>query len=129
MRAGFQVVPFLADFRVSAARACPMLDLLPAADSLRQTETALRVWYGFLCEAMSHQACPSGAPALPGEIVSRVQGSCLGSLAPLGEGWGEGIGEGIVEAVASFPDIASGFTMHITILPSPEVSSKLSTGI
>ena len=47
-RAGFQVVPFPVDFRVSTGRAFTMLDLLPDADSLRKTETALREWYGFL---------------------------------------------------------------------------------
>ena len=47
-RAGFQVVPFPVDFRVSAGRAFTVLDLLPDADSLRKTETALREWYGFL---------------------------------------------------------------------------------
>ena len=47
-RAGFQVVPFPVDFRVSAGRAFTILDLLPTADSLSKTETALREWYGFL---------------------------------------------------------------------------------
>jgi uncharacterized SAM-binding protein YcdF (DUF218 family) len=47
-RAGFQVVPFPVDFRVSAGRAFTMLDLLPTANSLSQTETALRAWYGCL---------------------------------------------------------------------------------
>ena len=47
-RAGFQVVPFPVDFRVSAGRAFTILDLLPDADSLSKTETALRAWYGFL---------------------------------------------------------------------------------
>jgi uncharacterized SAM-binding protein YcdF (DUF218 family) len=47
-RAGFQVVPFPVDFRVSVGRAFTMLDLLPDADSLRKTETALREWYGWL---------------------------------------------------------------------------------
>ena len=47
-RAGFQVVPFPVDCRVSAGRACTILDLLPDANSLRKTETALREWYGFL---------------------------------------------------------------------------------
>ena len=47
-RAGFQVVPFPVDFRVSAGRAFTILDLLPTADSLSQTETALHELYGFL---------------------------------------------------------------------------------
>ena len=47
-RAGFQVVPFPVDVRVSAGRACTILDLLPEANSLRQTALALREWYGFL---------------------------------------------------------------------------------
>ena len=47
-RAGFPVVPFPVDFRVSAGRVFTILDLLPEADSLRQTELALREWYGFL---------------------------------------------------------------------------------
>ena len=48
VRAGFQVVPFPVDFRVSAGRALTVLDLLPEADSLQRTELALREWYGFL---------------------------------------------------------------------------------
>ena len=47
-RAGFQVVPFPVDFRVSTGRVFTMLDLLPTASSLNQTEIALREWYGFL---------------------------------------------------------------------------------
>ena len=46
--AGFQVVPFPVDFQVSVGRTFTMLDLLPNADSLRKTETALREWYGWL---------------------------------------------------------------------------------
>jgi len=40
--AGFQVVPFPVDFRVSTGRAFTMLDLLPDANSLSKTATALR---------------------------------------------------------------------------------------
>jgi len=47
-RAGFQVLPFPVDFHVSVGRAFTILDLLPTASSLSQTETALRAWYGFL---------------------------------------------------------------------------------
>jgi len=47
-RAGFQVVPFPVDVQVSVGRACTMLDLLPEADSLSKTATALREWYGWL---------------------------------------------------------------------------------
>jgi uncharacterized SAM-binding protein YcdF (DUF218 family) len=47
-RAGFQVVPFPVDFQVSVGRTFTMLDLMPTAGSLRQTETALREWYGWL---------------------------------------------------------------------------------
>ena len=47
-RAGFQVVPFPVDFQVSVGRAFTILDLLPNAGSLSQTETALREWYGWL---------------------------------------------------------------------------------
>ena len=47
-RAGFQVVPSPVYCRVSAGRACTILDLLPKADSLSKTETALREWYGCL---------------------------------------------------------------------------------
>jgi hypothetical protein len=47
-RAGFQVVPFPVDVQVAAGRACTMLDLRPDAYYLRQTDTALRAWYGFL---------------------------------------------------------------------------------
>jgi uncharacterized SAM-binding protein YcdF (DUF218 family) len=51
-RAGFQVVPFPVDFRVSAGRAFTMLDLLPDAGSLGQTAIALREWYGFLYDQL-----------------------------------------------------------------------------
>ena len=44
----FPAVPFPADVRVSAGRACTLLDLLPDAHTLRQTALALREWYGFL---------------------------------------------------------------------------------
>jgi len=47
-RAGFQVVPFPVAFHVSVGRAFTILDLLPTADSLSKTETALREWYGCL---------------------------------------------------------------------------------
>ena len=47
-RAGFQVVPFPIDFRVSVGRTFTILDLLPDADSLRKTESALREWCGCL---------------------------------------------------------------------------------
>jgi hypothetical protein len=36
------------DFQVSVGRAFTMLDLLPNASSLSQTETAMREWYGWL---------------------------------------------------------------------------------
>jgi len=47
-RAGFQVLPFPVDFHVSVGRAFTILDLLPTASSLSQTEIALRELYGFL---------------------------------------------------------------------------------
>ena len=47
-RAAVLGVPFPVDFRVSAGRAFTMLDLLPNANSLSQTKTALRAWYGCL---------------------------------------------------------------------------------
>jgi len=47
-RAGFQVVPFPVDFQVPVGHAFTMLDLMPTASSLNQTETALREWYGLL---------------------------------------------------------------------------------
>ncbi len=45
-RAGFVVEPFAVDFQVSQAQRPNILDFLPAAAALKQTETALRELYG-----------------------------------------------------------------------------------
>lgn len=47
-RAGVETTPFPVDFKVSAGRAFTLLDLVPNAVSLKQTEAALRELYGFL---------------------------------------------------------------------------------
>lgn len=47
-KAGFTVVEFPVDFLVCRNRAVTILDFLPTADGLGQTETALREWYGYL---------------------------------------------------------------------------------
>jgi uncharacterized SAM-binding protein YcdF (DUF218 family) len=47
-RAGMSVIPFPVDFKVSAARVISVLDFLPAAGALTQTEIAMREWYGRL---------------------------------------------------------------------------------
>lgn len=45
-RAGFVVEPFAVDFQVSQAQRLNILDVLPDAAALKQTETALRELYG-----------------------------------------------------------------------------------
>jgi uncharacterized SAM-binding protein YcdF (DUF218 family) len=45
-RAGFEVEPFAVDFQVSQAKEVSVLDFLPNADALKQTETAWRELYG-----------------------------------------------------------------------------------
>ena len=47
-RAGLRVIPYPVDFQVSEGGIFTILDLLPAAESLEQTETALREFYGYL---------------------------------------------------------------------------------
>jgi uncharacterized SAM-binding protein YcdF (DUF218 family) len=47
-REGLEVIPFPVDFQVAAGSKWTFLDLMPQADALRQTETALREIYGFL---------------------------------------------------------------------------------
>jgi uncharacterized SAM-binding protein YcdF (DUF218 family) len=47
-RAGMSVIPFPVDFQVSAGRTVNVLDFLPAAGALAQTEMAMREWYGRL---------------------------------------------------------------------------------
>ncbi|MCX5822000.1 MAG: YdcF family protein, partial [Deltaproteobacteria bacterium] len=46
--AGLEAVPFPVDFQVSVGRKLTLLDFLPSVNSLRQTETALREFYGML---------------------------------------------------------------------------------
>ena len=45
-RAGFKVEPFAVDFKVSQAKVLSVLDFMPNADALQQTETAWRELYG-----------------------------------------------------------------------------------
>ena len=45
-RSGLTVTPFRVDFQVSAGRGVNLLDLLPTARALRQTEIAWREMYG-----------------------------------------------------------------------------------
>jgi uncharacterized SAM-binding protein YcdF (DUF218 family) len=45
---GLEVIPFPVDFQVAAAKEFTILDLMPWADALRQTEKALREVYGFV---------------------------------------------------------------------------------
>lgn len=47
-RAGMTVTPFPVDFQGDVQVTFSLLDLLPNAGSLRQTELALREWYGLL---------------------------------------------------------------------------------
>ena len=47
-RAGLTVLPFPVDFQVSASGSATVLDLLPSASALRQTELAWREMYGRL---------------------------------------------------------------------------------
>ncbi len=47
-RAGMLVFPFPVDFQVSAGRTVTVLDFLPTAGALAQTEMAMREWYGRL---------------------------------------------------------------------------------
>ena len=42
------VIPFPVDFKVSAGRSVNLLDLLPTAEALQQTEMAKREGYGRL---------------------------------------------------------------------------------
>lgn len=52
MQAGLQVTPFPVDFQVQEGKIFTLLDLLPNAGSLVQTETALRELYGMLYYAL-----------------------------------------------------------------------------
>ena len=54
-RAGFEVIPFPTDFWVCRKQQFSMMDLLPTAQGLKQTETALREWYGYLYYAFGHR--------------------------------------------------------------------------
>jgi len=45
-RAGLEAVPFPVDFQVSEGKAFTLMDLLPKGESLSQSETALREFYG-----------------------------------------------------------------------------------
>jgi uncharacterized SAM-binding protein YcdF (DUF218 family) len=47
-RAGMSVIPFPVDFKVSAGRTVSVLDFLPTAGALQETELALREGYGRL---------------------------------------------------------------------------------
>jgi len=47
-RAGFEVIPFPTDFWVCRKQEFTMMDLMPTAQGLKQTEMALREWYGYL---------------------------------------------------------------------------------
>ena len=47
-RAGMSVIPFPVDFKVSAGRSVSLLDFLPTAEALQQTEMAMREGYGRL---------------------------------------------------------------------------------
>lgn len=47
-RAGMSVIPFPVDFKVSAGGTVSVLDFLPTAEALKQTEMALREAYGRL---------------------------------------------------------------------------------
>jgi uncharacterized SAM-binding protein YcdF (DUF218 family) len=47
-RAGMLVIPFPVDFQVSAGRTVTMVDFMPTAGALAQTEMAMREWYGRL---------------------------------------------------------------------------------
>ena len=47
-REGLEVIPFPVDFQVSAGKKWTILDLMPQAGYLRQTEKALHEIYGFL---------------------------------------------------------------------------------
>ena len=52
-KAGFTVVAFPADFRICQNQPASILDFFPSTDGLRQTETALREWYGYLYYRLS----------------------------------------------------------------------------
>lgn len=45
-KAGVNFIPFPVDFRRDTVRPLTLLDFLPCADGLHNTETALREWYG-----------------------------------------------------------------------------------
>jgi uncharacterized SAM-binding protein YcdF (DUF218 family) len=45
-RAGMTVIPYPVDFRISPGARFTLLDLLPSAEALRNSETALREFYG-----------------------------------------------------------------------------------
>lgn len=47
-RAGMSVIPFLVDFKVPAGGRMSVLDFLPTAAAMQQTEMAMREWYGRL---------------------------------------------------------------------------------
>lgn len=47
-RAGMSVIPFPVDFKVPAGRTVSVLDFLPVATALAQTDMAMREWYGRL---------------------------------------------------------------------------------
>ena len=47
-RAGMTVIPFPVDFKVAAGRSITVLDFLPTAGAMAQTEMAMREGYGLL---------------------------------------------------------------------------------
>lgn len=52
-RAGVKVIPFPVDFQVELSRAVTIIDFLPSASALRQTELAWREMYGQLYYAVA----------------------------------------------------------------------------
>ena len=51
-KAGVDFVPFPVDYQIDPRSPLTPLDLLPRADGLRLTETALREWYGIVFYAI-----------------------------------------------------------------------------
>lgn len=51
-KAGVNFVPFPVDYQINARSPLTVLDFLPRAGALRETESALREWYGLLFYAL-----------------------------------------------------------------------------
>jgi uncharacterized SAM-binding protein YcdF (DUF218 family) len=54
-KAGVDFVPFPVDYQINPKSKLTMLDFLPRADGLRDTETALREWYGIMFYALTNR--------------------------------------------------------------------------